>query len=154
MKRPVSVILTWVLVFVACDTSEKMHATSLRNFGNKYAEAWSSKNPENLASFYAEDGWLRINDGEPAIGQRSIAALVQTFMLAFPDMKVTMDSLVTSDTVTAFHWTLSGTYSKNGNKVQISGVERWIFNAQGYIQQSKGSFDKADYYSQLGEQAE
>ncbi|MBP9705901.1 MAG: nuclear transport factor 2 family protein [Chitinophagales bacterium] len=149
MKYHTYLIFACLMAIVSCNTSEKMDATSLQNFGEKYAEAWSSQDPQNLASFYAEDGWLQINDGIPAVGQTAIAVSAQAFMFAFPDMKVTMDSLVTNDTITAFHWTLNGTYKMNGNKVQISGMELWKLDTHGYITQSKGSYNQEEYDNQL-----
>lgn len=149
MKYHTYLTLACVLAIISCNTSDKMNAVSLQNFGEKYAEAWSSQDPKNLASFYAEDGWLRINDGPPAVGHTAIAASAQSFMLAFPDMKVSMDSLVTTDSVTAFHWTLTGTYIKNGNKLHISGMELWKLDTHGYITQSEGSFDQVEYENQL-----
>ena len=142
-----------MVAFAACNTSEKMDATALQNFGRQYAEAWSSQNPQTLASFYADDGWLLVNDGKPAVGKTAIAEIAQGYMQAFPDMKVTMDSLVTSDKGTAFHWTLTGTYAKNGNKVHISGMELWQLDKSGHIVQSEGSFDQVEYDNQIADTA-
>jgi len=41
-----------------------------------------------------------------------------------------------------------------GNKVKISGFERWIFNEDGLVQESIGSFDSEEYKRQLNEGAE
>lgn len=139
-----------ILAIVSCNTSEKMDATALQNFGEKYAEAWSNQNPKSLASFYAEDGWLLVNDGKPAVGQTAIAETANTYMQAFPDLKVTMDSLVTNDKGTAFHWTLTGTYAKTGNKVHISGMELWQLDKHGHITQSEGNYDQVEYDNQIG----
>ena len=54
---------------------------------------------------------------------------------------------------TLFHWTLTGTNTGpggTGNKVKISGVERWKFDAVGLILESKGSYDAEEYNRQLG----
>jgi hypothetical protein len=45
-----------------------MNQTKLTDFGTRYAAAWSSQNPVSLASFYAENGWLTVNGGAPAVG--------------------------------------------------------------------------------------
>ena len=89
----------------------------------------------------------------PAVGRAAIAKVAEGFMTAFPDMIVSMDSLVIQPDVTAFHWTLTGTNTGQGgtgNKVKISGVELWQFDADGLIRDSKGSFDAEEYNRQLG----
>ena len=86
-------------------------------------------------------------------GREAIAKVAQGFMTAFPDMIVSMDSLLTNANGTAFHWTLTGTNTGpggTGNKVKISGVELWQFDAAGLIYESKGSFDAEEYNRQLG----
>ena len=42
--------------------------SDVQNMSERYAAAWSSHDPEAVASFYEEDGKIVINDGEPVIG--------------------------------------------------------------------------------------
>ena len=128
-----------------------MDKEQLTNFGNKYSEAWSSQKAESVAAFFAPNGSLKVNDDSPATGREAITKVAQGFMTAFPDMIVAMDSLITKSSGTEFHWTLTGTNSGpggTGNKVKISGFERWQFN-EGLIQESIGSFDATEYNRQL-----
>jgi len=60
----------------------------LTAFATRYAVAWSSQDPIAFASFYAENGSFRINDGEPAIGRDAITQTARSLMAAFPDMVV------------------------------------------------------------------
>ncbi|MGK0412452.1 MAG: hypothetical protein ACJA1B_000649 [Polaribacter sp.] len=72
-------------------------------------------------------------------------------MDAFPDMVVSMYSLVNKSEKTRFYWTLTRTnngLNGTGNKVNISGFEEWTLN-DGLIQESKGYFDNKEYKSQL-----
>jgi len=129
-----------------------MDLDELNSFGKKYAQAWCSQKPEEVAKFFAPDGTLTVNDGEPAIGTKAIRNVAKGFMDAFPDMIVTMDSLVTKSNKTQFHWTLTGTNTGTGgtgNKVKISGFEEWIINEDGLVQMSIGSFDSEEYNRQL-----
>lgn len=122
------------------------------DFGKDYAKAWSSQNPEEVAAFFAPDGSLKVNDGAPAVGTDAITGVAKGFMDAFPDMIVTMDSLVVQSDKTLFHWTLTGTHNGpggTGNKVKISGFEAWTFNNDGLVQESLGQFDAEDYERQL-----
>jgi predicted ester cyclase len=124
----------------------------LQTFAKSYAEAWCSQKPESVATFYAEEGSLRVNDGPPAVGRRSIAEVARGFMRDFPDMKVTMDKAARGAHGTAFHWTLTGTNTGpggTGKRVRISGYEEWQLSNEGLIRNSRGHFDNAEYERQL-----
>lgn len=133
-------------------TEKNMEQNKLTDFGNKYSSAWSSQKPEKVAEFFASDGMLKVNDGEPAMGTKAITQVAKGFMDAFPDMMVSMDSLTTKSNTTRFYWTLTGTNNApggTGNKVKISGFEEWTFNENGLVQESKGQFNVEDYNRQL-----
>ena len=124
----------------------------LTMFAKRYAEAWCSQNPESVAAFYAENGSLSVNDGPPAVGRAAIAEVAQGFMRTFPDMVVTMDDVSRDLAGTKFHWTLIGTNTGpggTGERVRISGYELWQFDNAGFIENSKGHFDSAEYERQL-----
>ena len=122
----------------------------LEVFAKSYAQVWCSQRPNFVSSFFAEDGVLQINDGEPAKGTEAITNVAKGFMEAFPDMIVSMDSLITKSDKTRFYWTLAGRNNgPNGtaNKVNISGFEQWTIN-NGLIQKSHGTSDAYDYARQ------
>jgi predicted ester cyclase len=124
----------------------------LNEFAKRYAEAWCSQNPDNVAVFYAENGSLSVNDGTPAVGRAAIAEEARGFMTTFPDMVVTMDDLSRDSDGTKFHWTLTGTNTGpggTGKRVRISGYELWKINNDGLIAESKGHFDSVEYERQL-----
>jgi len=125
---------------------------NLNLFAEGYAQVWGSNRPEFVAMFFEEDGVLVVNDGEPAVGRNAITNVAKGFMDAFPDMIVSMDSLVTKSDKTRFYWTLTGTnngLNGTGNKVKINGFEEWTLNKDGLIQESKGHFDNKEYERQL-----
>ena len=124
----------------------------LTTFAKRYAKAWCSQSPENVAAFYAENGSLSVNDGSPAVGRAAIAEVAQGFMRTFPDMVVTMDDVSRDSDGTKFHWTLTGTNTGpggTGKHVRISGYELWQLDNNGLIERSKGHFDSAEYQRQL-----
>ena len=130
----------------------KMEINELKNFGTKYAEAWSSQKPESVAEFFSENGSLKVNDNPPAVGRAAVAKVAEGFMAAFPDIEVTMDSLIDTSDGTEFHWTLTGINSGpggTGKKVKVSGYELWKFDNDGLILESIGSFDSEEYNRQL-----
>ena len=133
-------------------SEEEMIPGDLIEFGENYAAAWSSQEPGKVAEFYAEDASLTVNNGEPAIGTEAITNVAKGFMDSFPDMIVTMDSLVNESDKIQFHWTLIGTNTGpqgTGNKVHISGYEEWTLNKDGLVQVSKGNFNEDEYNRQL-----
>jgi uncharacterized protein (TIGR02246 family) len=119
----------------------------------RYAAAWSSGDPDQLASYYAPEGRLFINDGLPAVGRLAIAEVARSFMTELPDMKVVCDRLEQSGDRTHFHWTLTGSASGpggSGRPIHISGHEDWLVGSDGLIVESRGHMDSEDYARQLG----
>lgn len=131
---------------------EELKKFDLEVFAKSYAQVWCSQRPNFVASFFAKDGLLVVNNGEPAIGTDAITKVAKGFMDTFPDMVVSMDSLITKLDKTRFYWTLTGTNdvpNGTGNKVKISGFEEWTLSDDGLIQESKGHFDDKEYNRQL-----
>ena len=134
--------------------SEKAEYDQMVEFGQKYTDAWNSKQPEKMASFYAEDGMLTVNKGKPAIGRKQLAETAQSYMEAFPDMELTMDSLTVENGTYRYYWTFRGSNTGpegTGNKVDFSGFEEWTMNDQRLVKKSVGTYDAEDYQRQLNE---
>lgn len=142
-----------VLTILTGCRSENSDHEKMVQLGEKYTAAWNSKNPDNMASFYAEDGSLTVNNGTPAVGRKALAETARSYMEAFPDMVLSMDSLTEEKNGTYhYYWTFKGTNTGpggTGNKVDFSGFEAWTMNDQGLIQTSIGSYDAGEYQNQL-----
>ena len=124
----------------------------LRDFGARYAAAWSSKDPARVAAFFAPDGSLKVNDDVPAVGRAAITEIARGFMTALPDMQVLLDDISDDRNRAVFRWTLIGTNTGpggTGRKVHISGFEEWRLDPDGLIGESLGHFDAAEYERQL-----
>jgi steroid delta-isomerase-like uncharacterized protein len=124
----------------------------LRRFAEAYTAAWCSQDAARVASFYAENGSLRVNDAAPAVGRAAITEVAQGFMTAFPDMQVWLNELRVEDNHAVYAWTLTGTNTGpggTGRAVRISGCEVWQLSADGLIAQSRGNFDAEEYRRQL-----
>jgi predicted ester cyclase len=105
-----------------------------------------------VASFFAENGSLKVNDGPPAFGRVAIAEVARGFMCELPDMIVTMDDVTHTSDGTKFHWRLTGTNTGpggTGKRLRISSYELWKIDEDGFIAESKGHFDSAEYERQL-----
>ena len=73
-------------------------------------------------------------------------------MAAFPDLSVVMDELRTRGDEPEYHWTLTGKNTGpggTGQRVRVSGVEKWRIGADGLIASSQGHFDEDEYRRQL-----
>jgi uncharacterized protein (TIGR02246 family) len=71
----------------------------LRDFAMRYTVAWCSQNPENVAAHFSPEGSLTINHGTPAAGRNAITKAAQSFMTAFPDLRVIMENILIKVTV-------------------------------------------------------
>ena len=126
--------------------------TDLKALATRYAAAWSSQDPLAFAAFYAENGSLRINDGEPSVGRQQIAETAGSFMANFPDMLIRLVELKQTDECVEFHWRWTGTNTGpggTGNAVDLVGYEQWTLDADGLIVESLGHRDEAEYERQL-----
>ena len=126
--------------------------TALDEFGRRYAAAWCSQDPDQVAAHFSEAGWLRVNANDAAVGRPAIAEVARGFMTAFPDMHVAFDEVVAQPEGTVFRWTLTGTNTGpggTGHRVCISGYEVWQLDGNGLIAESQGRFDAVDYERQL-----
>ena len=130
---------------------------NLRDFTQRYTEAWCSHDPARVAAFFSPQGWLSVNGADPAVGHAAITETARGFMTTFPDLRVLMDEVKVLDgggeyQRGEYHWTLIGTNTGpggNGRRVQVSGFEVWTIGADGLIAESRGSFDGAEYQRQL-----
>ncbi len=124
----------------------------LGRFATRYAAAWSGHDATRVAAFFAEGGSLKVNDNAPAVGRAAIAATVQSYVTAFPDLSVTVGELSLNGDQAVFHWTFAGTNTGpggTGRRVAMSGYEEWTIGPDGLIARSLGHFDAAEYARQL-----
>jgi steroid delta-isomerase-like uncharacterized protein len=143
----------WLVAMTGCTWGgATMDAAWPREFATRYTAAWCSQDAASVASFFAENGSLKINEGNPSVGRAAIAAAAQGFMTAFPDLVVTMDDVRREGSRVVYRWTLTGTNTGpggTGKAVRISGYEEWTIGAGGLIVESRGHFDEAEYQRQL-----
>lgn len=133
-------------------SSHRMTDAELHDFATRYAAAWSSQDPVRFASFYAPDGGISANSDTPAIGRDAVTAVARSYMTAFPDMQVQLDSLGQDGDTAIFYWLWTGTNTGPGGTgaaVRLHGYERWTFSPDHLIHRSEGHYDEADYQRQL-----
>jgi len=140
--------------FTKCGSTQvKRTPPELQDFAERYTAAWCTQDAARVAAFFSPTGSLSVNGGAPAVGRRAIQDTAQSFMTAFPDLRVILDKLVVRDDCVEYHWTLTGTNTGpggTGTAVRISGMENWRVWKDGLIAVSEGEFDAADYRRQPG----
>lgn len=125
---------------------------SLWELAVRCATAWSSGDPDGMASCYEETGRQSINNGAPAIGRKALAGVAKSYMDAFPDLQISLDQLLVAGNAAFFVWTLTGTNTGpggTGRSVRVSGIEVWEMGESGLIAQSRGYYDADSYQRQL-----
>jgi len=157
-RRALIVTSLSLVLLVACESREKpMDSTDLTEFATRYAAAWSSQDPATLASFYADNGSITVNDGGPSVGRDAVEQTARAFMTGFPDMVVRLVELRQEGGHVVFHWHWTGTNTGpggTGNAVDIQGYEEWTLDSDGLILESLGHFDEAEYQRQLNADTE
>ena len=154
---PIAAIALWFLAASGCASGGgTMDLASMSDFATRYTAAWCSQEAARVASFFAENGSLKINQDSPSVGRSAITAAAQGFMTSFPDMIVKMDDLLQAGDGFIFRWTLIGTNTGpggTGKRVHISGYEEWTIGENRLIARSLGHFDEAEYQRQLESEA-
>ena len=154
--RSISVAVACLCTLVAVAGCQPMNApddsTDIDALAVSYAEAWSGGDPVHFASFYAEDGVLQINDGEPSIGRAAVEATARDFMSSFPDMLVELVEVRRDGERIIFEWHWTGTNTGPGGTgaaVDLYGFESWLLDEDGLIVESLGHMDEDEYARQL-----
>ena len=84
-------------------------------------------------------------------GREQIAEMASGFMADFPDLVLSLDSVLAADHHMIYAWTFEGHHKQTGNLVQFSGWEEWELNDDMKITKSLGWFDAEDYERQVAE---
>lgn len=86
-----------------------------------YTAAWTSKLAKAVASFYAEDGEIIINNGEPWTGRARVQDMAAGFYADVPDLILNCDSVRCSGSHAIFVWTFTGHDAKTGRLLNVQG---------------------------------
>ncbi|MGB3408912.1 MAG: nuclear transport factor 2 family protein [Jannaschia sp.] len=121
---------------------------ALRQIADAYTAASNSKSAEAVASFYAVDGKVVINLGEPWCGRDRVQAMVEGFYADVPDLTLTSDDTRGAGDHALYLWTFTGHDAASGNPLTIRGSEEWDPGPDGKVVASRGWFDAEDYARQ------
>lgn len=127
-----------------------MDTMKIAQLAQNYTEAWNSKSAEAVASFYAPDGEIVINLGEPWFGRDRVQEMAAGFFRDVPDLTLKCDDVRISGKHALFLWTFTGHDAATGNPLKIHGWEEWDLNHVMEVQSSRGWFDAEAYARQAG----
>ncbi|MCR9148556.1 MAG: nuclear transport factor 2 family protein [Rhodobacteraceae bacterium] len=122
-----------------------MDVKRIEGMAADYTAAWNSKSAEAVASFYAEDGEIIINRGEPWTGRSRVRDMAAGFYADVPDLSLTCDDVRCSGNHVIYVWTFTGHDAKTGNPLRIRGWEEWDLDDDFKVRASRGWFDAQDY---------
>lgn len=120
----------------------------IKDIAQAYTAAWNSGSPEAVASFYAQDGQIVINRGNPWKGRSGVAQMAAGFFADVPDLTLVCDQVRCAGDHVVYLWTFTGTHSGSKNPLHIAGWEEWDFDADLKVKASRGWFDADDYTRQ------
>lgn len=117
----------------------------------EYTAAWNSRSAAAVASFYAEDGEIIINRGEPWTGRSRVQDMASGFYADVPDLTLSCDDVRCSGNHVIYVWTFTGHDASTGKPLHIRGWEEWELNDQLKVVASRGWFDAEDYARQAAD---
>lgn len=115
-----------------------------------YTAAWNTGSPDAVAAFFAEQGQIIINDGEPYLGRAGVAQMASGFFSDVPDLALTCDGVRVAGEHVLYLWTFTGTHATSKRKLRVTGWEEWDLDASLKVVLSCGWFDADDYARQTG----
>lgn len=90
-----------------------------------WVAAWNSHDIERIAQLYAEDyEGVDVAYAQPRRGRNAIRETMSRYLTAFPDLYLTVESLVVQDNKAALAWTSGGTHL--GKVMNIPATHRRI----------------------------
>lgn len=124
-------------------------ATAVAAMAADYTAAWNSKSAEAVASFFAENGEIIINNGEPWTGRARVRDMASGFYADVPDLTLTCDDVRCSGSHVIFVWTFRGHDAGTGNPLEIRGWEEWELGDDLRVRASRGWFDAGEFGRQV-----
>ena len=125
---------------------------TVNRLASAYTAAWNSGSPEAVAAFYAQEGQIVINRGNPWIGRKGIVEMAAGFFADVPDLKLVCDDVRYAGNHVAYFWTFAGTHASTKNPLRVVGWEEWDLDADLKVSASRGWYDADDYARQTRKQ--
>ena len=146
----------------ATSALEAIDPGDLRQFAERYLDAWNSHDPSAVGACLADDVfWEDPALLEPARGRPAVEAFVALTRTGFPDYEFSEPAppAIAEDGITAYvPWSMTGTntgpldppgFAATGKRIELEGIDRWQFR-DGLISRYRAFYDFAEMARQLG----
>jgi nuclear transport factor 2 (NTF2) superfamily protein len=122
-----------------------------RKIAEAHCAAWTSHDAEKIASRYATTPDFSINRGDPMTTRADIAEMAAGFISDFPDLVLSLDTVLAAEKHMVYAWSFQGHYRRNGNFVRFNGWEEWELDDDLKVVTSRGWYDAKDYEQQISD---
>ncbi len=135
---------------------------SIREFADRYLEAWNERDPNRMAPLVTEDiVWTDPALPEPARGLPAVQEFMRASWQAFPDLHFEEPEpphMSINGANVAWAWRMHGTmtgpieppgFAPTGREMTVDGVDLWIMR-DGRIAIYRAFYDLTDLTRQLG----
>lgn len=126
-----------------------MSEDALATLARDDTAAWNSKVASQVASFFAEDGEIIINSGEPWTGRARVAEMAAGFYADVPDLTLACNDIRAAGSQVIYVWTFTGHHAATGNPLEVRGWEEWGLDNDLKVKASRGWFDSEEYDRQV-----
>jgi uncharacterized protein (TIGR02246 family) len=120
----------------------------IKQVADDYTAAWNSGSADAVAGFFAREGRIVINRGEPWEGRAGVARMAAGFYADVPDLNLTCDGVRIAGDHVIYLWTFTGTHASTGNPLRVAGWEEWDIDPDYRVTSSRGWFDAEGYARQ------
>ena len=127
----------------------KPDVQTAQRMAKDHCAAWTSRNPDVVARRYADKPTMSMNGGDPMTSRPQIRDMAAGFMEDFPDLVLSLDTVLVADHHMVYAWTFEGHHKVTGNHVRFSGWEEWDLDDNLNVIKSLGWYDASDYERQV-----
>lgn len=95
-----------------------------RTWASLVEVAFATRDPENVAALFAEDGWRieHVGSGVQLMGREQIAHRARGWFRTMPDLRLTLTAVHGDDDVRVLEWVMSGSAADGTTPVTVPGV--------------------------------
>ncbi|WP_422079586.1 ester cyclase [Ulvibacterium sp.] len=167
MKIAVLLLLVFLFCVFSCSELGQKNAPNIglspkdstirANLGVLVDSCWNNQDTTLLTEISVENFVRHLNGIQIAVSKREMQAHMNVFFTAFPDLKITLDTLTINNNKAFLEWTSSGTntgiygeVAPTGKKVKMKGFSHLHFTDDGVLSREDVYYNELDLLQQLG----
>jgi len=161
MKSAILLSLLLLTGLFRCQSVEKVETVILDQQETKvniYVDScWNKHKTISIHELMTDDFTRNLNGITVANGSVELEAYIKSFIRAFPNLKIEVDTMIQKDRQIVTTWTFEGTNTgkfaeclPTGKKAKVSGVTLFQFNKDGKILREDTYYNELYLLQQLG----